>query len=761
MTSATSLPGRASGSSSVRLRLILLAAVLLCSISMSASAATLSGRVLDPDGRPVAGATIAVAGGSASPLVATADPEGRFSVDLVPGRYDLFVSSPGLAGEARQIRVESAGTTLDLALRVAAVHETMVVSASQVDQPLSQIPDSVTVITGDDLKARQIWTLGAALRSVPGFAVAQTGGPGTLTSLFPRGGESDYTLVLVDGVRANAFGGGLDLSQVPLENVERIEIVRGPQSALYGSDAIGGVVQVITRRGGPPSADGRVEFGSRHARRIVGAARADAGAWRVHASGDYYDDDGFTGAAPANGEPVTNDDAQEGQARAGIGWRDRSRGTDLQAIAGYVETERGAPGAFGSDPAGRFTGVDRIARGTTARRTAALRVVHPWFGASSRIRQRVELDTADYDLGFSTAFGRSDSETRRTHARVQTDAVLSTDFGMSAGVEWIAERGSSTFITADDATLPLERRMIGAFGEVRWNGLPRLSVTAGLRAEQIRRGALPLTPPLAEDTVMSVSPKIAGAWLLTSRTPGEGTERWTRLRGSVSTGIRPPDVFEIAFTDNPGLKPERSRSAELGITQAFAGGALQVEGTAFLNQYDDLIIAVGRFSTASPFRTDNISNARSRGLELSGAWRTPAGFDVRAAYTLLDTEVRAVDGAEGEAPPPYRVGDPLLRRPRHQGSLDGRWTRSGITAYGELLVRGRTLDAEPAFGPTGGLFTNDGYAIANLGASVRIARGVEVYSRVLNLFDRRYEEVLGFPAPGRLAFIGVRLAASR
>ena len=149
---------------------------------------------------------------------------------------------------------EGAPGHVDITLRVSAITETLVVSASQIDQPLSRVADAVTVIDGTEIAARQLSFVAEALASVPGFAVARNGGPGTLTSVFPRGGESDFTLVLVDGIRANAFGGGIDLSQVPLGDVERIEVVRGPQSALYGSDAIGGVVQIITRRGGRPSA---------------------------------------------------------------------------------------------------------------------------------------------------------------------------------------------------------------------------------------------------------------------------------------------------------------------------------------------------------------------------------------------------------------------------------------------------------------------------------------------------------------------------
>lgn len=737
---------------------------LACTIDLSA--APLNGRVLDEDGRPVPRATIAVSGRSAAPLLVTADDEGRFTLDVPPGRYDVTASAPGLTGNASGVVVDAAGASLEITARLAAVRETLVVSAAQVDQPLSRTPDSVTVLSGADLQARQISTLGAALRTVPGFTVAQNGGPGTLTSLFPRGGESDYTLVLVDGVRMNSFGGGLDLSQVPLEHVDRVEVVRGPQSALYGSDAIGGVVQVITKRGGPPSADGRAEYGSRDTRRFVGSTTGDTGPWRWQAGGDYFEDEGYTGLAPANGERVTNDDARQAQGTAGLGWRHAS-GSDVQSTFRYVDTERGVPGPYGSDPAGRFEGVDRVSRQYTYRRSAGVRVLQPWFGPASRVRQRVEIDVTDFDLAFDSPFGRSDAGTGRTHVRVQTDGVVSAALGASGGVEWISEDASSTFITANGAGVPIDRRIIGTFGEARWSGHPRLTITGGVRAEHIRREALAGDPAAFQprpdfpaDTVVSVNPKIAGSWLLTSGVPGSA-DRWTRLRASAGTGIRPPDALEIAFTDNPGLKPERSTSAEVGLTQALEGGAVQLDAVAFFNDYDDLIIAVGRFGTSSPFRTDNISNARSRGVELSGAWRASARLDLRASYTFLSTEVLAVDGAAGEAPPPYRVGDPLLRRPRHQGAIDARWAAGRFGAFGEVLLRGETLDAEPAFGPSGGLYTNPGYGVTNLGASFRLTRTVDVYGRVTNVFDRDYEEVLGFPAPGRLAFIGVRLAASR
>ena len=266
---------------------------------------------------------------------------------------------------------------------------------------------------------------------------------------------------------------------------------------------------------------------------------------------------------------------------------------------------------------------------------------------------------------------------------------------------------------------------------------------------------------------MAQQPKMAAAFLLRgvgANEPAAPKRRrvgGTRLRGSFGTGIRPPDAFEIAFTDNSGLKPERSTSGELGVTQALAGGAVQLDATAFLNRYTDLIISVGRtLSGVSRYRTDNISNARARGLEASAAARVTAGFEIRAAYTFLDSEILAVNGAV-TAQAPYAVGDALLRRPRHQSSIDAAWSRSKGGAFIQLIVRGQALDAEPSFGPSGGLYQNPGHTVANLGGSWKPARSVEVFARVLNLFDRSYEEVLGYPAPGRTAYVGARVVVGR
>ena len=733
----------------------LLLSAFLFAFPSSAFAQTISGHVVDPQGQPVAGAVVIALGAARVPQTTVADAEGRFTFsNMADDAYDLTASVPGLSGESRGVSAQS--SPVAITLKVSALAETLVVSASQIDQPLSRTADSVTVISGHELESRQITTLGGALAAVPGFTVVRSGGPGTLTSLFPRGGDSDFTLVLIDGIRANAFGGGMDLSQVPLADVDRIEVVRGPQSALFGADAIGGVVQVITRQAGPPTATAQIEAGGRDTRRFQVSTSGSKANARWQAGTDYFREDGFTGTAPASGERVSNDDAQERQAWVGGGWR-AARGTDVQGTFRYTDTERGAPGPYGSDPAGRFSGVDLISRGETQRHATGIRVVHPWGGPASRVRQRVDFDYADYDLGFVSSFGPSTSDTRRTHLRVQTDAALAGSLGVSGGVEWLGESGRSSFVQSGGSDVPVERRVLGTFGEARWNAHERISLQAGLRAEHIVREAF-IVNEFADDAVTSINPKVSASWLVSRSLPGSSS--WTRVRGAAGTGIRPPDVFEIAFTDNPALKPERSRSFEAGITQALASGAIQLDGTAFFNYYDDLIISVGSLRDVSRYRTDNVSNARARGMELSAAWQGLRGINVRAAYTLLDTEILAVDNT-AQAPSPYEVGDPLLRRPRHSGSVTLGWTRNRTSIFAAIDARGESLDAEPAFGPNGGLYTNPGRTVVDAGGSFRLMRAVDVYARVTNLLDREYEEVLGYPSPGRTVFLGIRLAARR
>ncbi|HEX5474182.1 MAG TPA: TonB-dependent receptor [Vicinamibacterales bacterium] len=746
-------------------------ALALAILAFAPATTDVVGRVVDPSSRPVPGAQVLIVCGASVRATTFTDDHGRFRIDDVTGRCELRVSLDGFRAATRPLEL-STGRSVDagtLTLAIAAVPESIVVSAAQADVPLSQAAASVSVITGDEMRARQLTTVADALREVPGLAVARTGSAGAVTGVFPRGGESDYSLVLIDGIEANAFGGGFDFAHLSADDIDRIEVVRGPQSALFGSNAIGSVIRIVTREGGPTRGAASVEGGR------FGTSRADASAsgshdgWFWGGGTERFASDNFNGQHAAGGELIANDDYARTEAGASGGWRGAG-GASIRGEARVEHDDRGFPGAFGSNPIGVFPGIDTVSRG----------IDHRWVGSiggslpgGPRIRTHAQVSWSTISSRFASPgfpdpsiVSTSDSTSRRWSARGQTDIAVRDGLDVSAGAEFLREQATSTFITDDDANqVPVRRGVAGYFGEARWSARDRLFVTGGLRVEDIRRDPLagfddPFSPrpTFAANHVVSVNPRIAAAWYA-RRTPGSET----KLRTAAGTGIRPADAFEIAFTDNPSLKPERSRSVEAGVDQTVLGGRGDVEATAFRNGFDDLIVATGPFDGVSRFRTDNISNARAWGLELASSWHVrPRDTDVQAhvTYTFLDTAILAVDRAAG-APPPFAVGDPLLRRPRHQWSADVVATRDRLTAWIRGGGRGRVLDVEPTEGTFGGLFYADGYGVWHAGASWRLPHGVEVFGRVENLFNTTYEEALGFPALGRAAFAGIRIAAGR
>ena len=739
--------------------------VYVCTLS-AAAAATISGLVTDPDGRPTLGTRVVATGRLGIVREAVTDDGGRFHLaDLDAGRYELYALRDGFRADPLVVDLAPADTReISIALQLSAVTESIVVTSAQIDQPRSRTTDSVTVIGSDELRTRQVETISDALRSVAGLTVTQSGGRGGIAALFPRGGESNFTLMLIDGVRVNSFGGGFDFAHLPIAEVERIEIVRGPQSAIYGSDAIGTVVHVVTRQGGAIGTEATIEGGGFGTTRLAVATAGSGRGWSWGGAAERLSSDGFRGLAPATGERVSNDDYRRTDLSASAAWR-HPRGSGLRTHFRIGTHDRGFPGPFGSNPAGFFGGVDRVSRGTDDTLSAVVSLTHPW---TSTVQQRVDFSVFDLDSQFASPFGLSESGTRRFDFRAKTNAVWPHGIGATVGVEVQRERAHSSFILDADAQItPVRRQVIGSFGEARLAVADRLFLTGGLRIEHIERERLeadPLAfqprPFFASDVVVSANPKLSAAFFVQ---PADRRGRaWTRLRFGAGTGIRPPGAFEIAFTDNPNLKPERSRSIDAGVEQALLSGGLIVELTAFANRYDDLIVAVGRAAQdASHFRTDNISNARSRGLELSGAWRTPWGLEGRATYTWMDTEIMALDRVTGVAPPPFQVGDALLRRPRHQGSLDVAYAGSRFTSFLRIGTRGRILDVEPSFGTFGGLFHSPGYSVIDTGGAFVVRTGIELTLRIQNLFDRTYEEILGYPALGRSAIVGVRLAHRR
>ena len=742
-------------------RIFTLFTISLLALTRALSAATLAGTVTGPDGRGLAGARIVVTTTLGAVASSVTDERGAYDIANLPaGTYDVSVVANGFQADPAHVQLaQEDRRELTLQLRVSAVSESIVVTAAQTDVPLTRTGAAVSVISEADLRAGQITTVPEALRSLPGLTVAASGGRGAITSAFPRGGGSNYTLVLVDGIRANSFGGGYDFGHLATTNVERIEVARGAQSAIFGSDALGGVVQVITKRDGPPRASGVLEGGSQGTLRATADTAGSNGAWNWGGGAERAGSDGFTGTA-ANGETVSNDDDVLARMTGSLGWK-KPGGADVLVSANYSHDERGYPGPFGSDPAGFFSGIDRVSRGTNDTSQIGGRVLHAW---TPTIRQRIDANFMDLSSEFASPFGPSTSGSRRFDARVQEDMALNAAFGASAGVEFVQERGTSTYVTGSSGQeIPIERGIVGAFAEGRFARQERLFLTAGLRFDHLSRHEVEADPfgfqprpAFPEQDVNSVNPKVALTYLLTS--PAESKSA-TRLRASAGTGIRPPNAFEVAFTDNPDLQPERSRNFELGVEQSLLSGMVNLGATGFFNRYDDLIVTVGRaLGGASRYRTDNISNARASGLELSGDARAPMGLSLHVAYTFLDTEILEVDGVAA-VPPPFKVGDPLIRRPRHQTVIHAGYDAKRLTGFAEVQQRSETLDLEPNF--AGSTYPNPGYAVFNAGVSVTLTKSIDVFVRGLNLADRKYEEVLGYPALRRSGIVGVRVAASR
>ncbi len=744
-------------------RFISLCSSLVFAGATFAHAGPVTGRVMDPDRRPVEDARVLLVGSGLPMRTATTNARGEFTI-IAPdvGRYELRVALEGFRSKPIALDASPEATDVGaLDLTVSAVAETLVVSASQVEIPLSQASSAVTVIGGAELRDRQMATVADALRQVPGMAVARSGSDGALTSVFPRGGESDYNLVYIDGVQVNAFGGGFDFAHLSTANIDRIEIVRGPQSALYGSNAIGSVVSIVTRDSGLVRGDASIEGGSFGSTRMSASSSGSAAAWSWGAGVDRFRSDGFNGERTRAGEAIENDAYSRTEVGGTGRWRNQA-GATLRAGLRFGRNERGFPGPFGSNPIGVFSGVDLVSRGTDDRWSAVVAGAAP---SGRRVRTNGQIAWNRIDSDFASGFGPSASGSRRVSARGQSDIAVAPGLDISTGAELQRERVTSTYIVDDGGMIPIDRSVAGYFGEARWSAANRMFATGGVRIERIHRDAVGALadqysprPAMSADTVVSVNPRLAAAYYLRT-TPGSQT----KLRASTGTGIRPPDGFELAFTDNPSLKPERSRSIDAGVDQAFAGGRGLLEATWFRNTFDDLIVAVGRFVESSRYRTDNISNARAGGVELASTVRTrAAGFGIqgRITYTFLDSEILALDRA-AEAPSPFKVGQTLLNRPRHQWAIDAGVTRGRATGWLRGGGRGRVLAVEPSYGTFGGLFDANGYNTWAAGGSVRVSRRLELFARLDNLFDRQYEEVFGFPALGRGAVAGLRVAAGR
>jgi vitamin B12 transporter len=614
----------------------------------------------------------------------------------------------------------------------------LVVTASPTPRALASVAQHVTVLDGRELEARGIVFAVDALREVSGIDVVRNGSVGAVTSVFMRGGESDYTLVLIDGVQVNQAGGGFDFSSLTTQNIERIEIVRGPGSALYGSDAVAGVIHVITRMGSGDGLRGAVRlestsFGERdgwvdgtelsanlaggtdRARYTVAMARDAADG--IYAFNSGHENLSLSGAArflpddrsrvaltlrledrqyryPTNGAGALVDRnafffEDETVAHLSVA-RAVTDAIEVEALVGLTETDGGTDDAF-DDPSdtGSFKSLDHFRR------------------TSAQIRSHLRVGAWVLTLG-----GEIEEERQRSFSE-----SLSS-FGAFYG------RGEN------------ERLNLAAFGHVTSERGP-LALSVGGRVEDNERYG----------TIASWQAGVAAS--LPGR-PG------TRLRFSAGSAIKEPTFAENYATGfalgNPTLDPEWSLSWEAGVEHQI-GGNVTASATYFDQRFEEMI----QYTYAPPNPTDpnyfNVAAATARGVELDV--RAVLGrVEGNANWTWLDTEVvdAGLEGAPGDL---FVDGQRLIRRPRHSVNLGASSALTErVRLYSALAIVGARDDRDFSTFPATPI-EQPRHALLSLGGEWVVRPAVSLTLRTENLLDEAYQESFGFPAPGRRLHAGI------
>lgn len=722
------------------------AAVLLWAPAVGAAApGSISGFVRTSDARPVPQVPVVVEGRGVLARVATG-PEGQYRVEALPaGEYSLRVEAPGFTVvSASTVSVGADEVRLDLTLAPAPVREHVVVSATRSAAALSTLGVSASVLDAESIAERQAPTLLDLLPELPGIASARAGGVGAQASAFVRGGASNATRVLLDGVPINQPGGAYDFGgDLPLE-LERVELVRGAAGSLYGSDALAGVVHLATRRAGleeAPSLRVGLEGGSFDWRRAEAGSSGRSGRFDWNA--------GLLRLDTENQQP--NSAFEQTALAASLGF-ETTQQSSLRLVLRGADGRTGTPGptAFGRPDLDAFI-ERRDAAASLQYRVAGSRASHDvqLFMARAHALSVNPLDSGPYlpryddrEASFPI-FDFTDPEgfqndAQRLGLAYQLGASLGRRSLLSAGLD--LERETGEIGSRSQELLTPARTNVGAWLQGRLLLGDRLFATLGGRVER--------NASYGTEAV----PRVALAFRL------RGGDRPTTLRASAGAGIKEPSFLEsfgVSFyaQGNPDLRPERSRSVDVGIEQRLYGNRLRLEATLFDHDYRDQIAYQVSDYTTFQGTFVNLGHTRARGLELAVEAAPTRALRLSGQYTLLDGEVLV---SSSEFDPVFAVGQPLLRRPRHQGSFNARYGTGRWSLGSTLLFVGRRLDSD-FLGL--GLTESAGYARWDARARVAIVGGLEAVLVAENLLDARYQEALGYPALGRSLRLGVRFAS--
>jgi vitamin B12 transporter len=725
--------------------LVSLLAVFLT--TTAASAGSLEGVVRTADGIALPQIVLVVSGPAGARTIVTGS-EGRFHVDGLPsGTYTVTLETPGFVlAPAATFAVADGETAADLTLAPAPVRERVLVSATRGDAPASTLGVATTVLDREAIAERQAPSFLDLVQGTPGIAVARTGGLGNQGSLFVRGGESRFARILVDGVPVNEPGGVFDLGSSLAFEIDRVEIVRGAASSLYGTDALAGVVNIVTRRALPgegPGFHAEAEGGSFDTRRFQGGLSGRAGAvdWNVGALRLDTDNE-----LPNNAFEETAGAASLG---ASLGPQ-----TNLRVVLRAYDSALGTPGqvAFGRpDLEGTFDRSD-VVTGATLRHTTG-RASHELRAGYAQTHQlsRDPVDSGSFTAEFEgqvAAFPSFDfvdalgyqNNVARLSAGYQADLEIAPGHLLSGGADLEHETGDVG--SRAEALLSPTRTNAGGFLQDRFVIGGRAHVTLGGRLEHNDNFGWKAVPRAAVAVQLRSGPDA------------------TTLRASAGAGIKEPDFSQSYGTSffaqgNPDLKPERSRTFDLGLEQRLAEGRVRVEVTAFDHRYfDQIAYQTVDFNTFEATYV-NLGETKARGVESALELAPTPALALSAAYTYLDGEIVESGSAFD---PVYAAGEPLLRRPKHQASFSATGRHGRLSGGATLLVVGSRADSD--FSGIG-LTSNDGYTRVDARVRLEVIKGLEAFVVGENLLDEEYMEALGYPALGRAVRAGLRFRSRK
>jgi vitamin B12 transporter len=729
-------------------RLLVLLTLTLCCRPAAAAAIAVTGTVADQTGQMVPRAFVRVIDASgATAASGFADESGRFHLTAtIDGICRVEAALAGF--ETAAVPCSSTGASVQIVLRVAPIRESTVATATRTEAPTSQIGASATVFTAADLERRQTPLLADLLTSTPGAMVVRTGQPGGLTSLFVRGGESDYNKVLLDGVPLNEPGGTFYFSNLTTEDLDRVEVLRGAYSSLFGSDAMGSVVQLFTRRGRQrrPQASAQLDGGSFAT--FHGLANVSGGAGRF----DYS-----LGAARFSSDNRTPNSRFENTTATltlGVAF------APFATLRTIWRTERGhagtpGPTAFGradlvafadrndlvgsisfDQQDGRFRQRAQYSRATSRHQSTNLAVDPPYL---ARFEGRTAaLLSTDFPYDALNRFTRH-------YASYQADVRFASAAGwgthvVTALIDWNGERanaqdrlaGTTTVNSRDSVGVAVQEQALWA----------RTYITVGARIER------------NDSFGTAAVPRATAVYVLHESSGALGE---SQVKASIGAGIKEPTMLESFsaspfFRGNPALRPERARSLETGLVQRLAHDRARLELTYFHNRFSDVIDLVTTDPATFEAAYANVGVTRARGIEVSADASPRPGLHLRAGYTFLDSRVLASERPDDIV---FGLGRPAFWRPRHSGYAGGSYSRGRVTAEVNGLFVGAFADSDfGLFNPP--ILENRGHHIWNARGTLRLATGASALIAIDNLTNADYSEPIGYQPLRRSVRAGLR-----